>query len=75
MSGSNTLTEALLSPDTDATAETAESAIRKAQKTKDTYRGVALILLGLLIATSNVYVLFFNHQDEDVTGEDPGDPA
>ena len=37
---------------------------------RDAWRGLGLALLGLVIAVSNLYVLFFSGE-EDVTGEDP----
>jgi hypothetical protein len=41
---------------------------------RDARRGLGLVLLGLVIAVSNVYLLLFTGE-EDVTGEDPTAPA
>ena len=41
---------------------------------RDARRGLGLVLLGLVIAVSNVYLLLFTGE-KDVTGEDPTAPA
>ena len=43
---------------------------RRDARAGDVWRGLGLVLLGLVIAVSNVYVLFFTGE-EHVTGEDP----
>jgi amino acid permease len=43
---------------------------RRDARARDAWRGLGLVLLGLVIAVSNVYVLFFTGE-EHVTGEDP----
>ena len=44
------------------------------RRAADARRGLGLVLLGLVIAVSNVYLLLFTGE-KDVTGEDPTAPA
>ena len=47
---------------------------RRDARARDAWRGLGLVLLGLVIAVSNVYLLLFTGE-KDVTGEDPTAPA
>ena len=77
MADSASSTQALLGAETNGTDHLSASTtdLEKKQRPVDCWRGVGLVLLGLVIAVSNVYVLFFNKVDEDVTGEDPTGPT
>jgi len=59
----------LLPPNERFGGSDAERKLRRA-RAEDARHGIGLVLLGLVIAVSNVYVLFFTGE-EDVTGEDP----
>ena len=54
--------------------ECTETGTNRRRRGGDARRGLGLVLLGLVIAVSNVYLLLFTGE-KDVTGEDPTAPA